>query len=377
MSGQNDSILSQNPHFPNMKHKPYKLTFRIAVCFAAVSAVGALQLCRSVPAVAQETTPETADSTAADTAPASSVTELDALEVLKGVRDRLEGLEYLECTLQETVHLSDLRFYATGRYAQASRNRVRLELKIFPIRGVKRKDEEILKLDGTMEDTEKQKPTGELTQVSDGNILWSLWKNGDSRRLTRRNIQEILDAADEAQGFSRDRIFEDLGVGGLQTLLARLEAGMEFGKVREQTVGDTRLLVVSGRWTRESLETYFQLKDPSAPRPSWLPDYVRVYIDADAHLPRRIQYLKKHPNPEVKQVRPLLVLDFRDMTVNGTMEGDPFRLDAPSGLAELDDTQKIIETIRKVAAGTAEPGNGTPAPTDQPESDAAPVKSEG
>lgn len=363
-----------------MKHKPHNLTFRVAVHFAAIAAGCALLAGQSTPLAAQDDAPAAATGSAVP--PISVTTDLNALEVLKGVRDRLESLQYLHCELDETVHLSDLRFYAKGSYAQAAGNRVRLEFRIFPIRGVRQEDEASLKLDGAPLDTGKQKPTGELIQVSDGNTLSTYWKNGDSRQLTRRDIQEILKAADEARSFDRLRMFEDLGAGGLQSLLARLETGMEFGKVREQTVGDTRLLVVSGRWTTDALIRYFQLQDASSPRPGWMPDYVRIYIDAEARLPRRIQYLKRHPDPRVKQVRPLITLNFRGVTVNDEVDETQFHFETPQGLVEVDLTKQTIDSIRQTAGGAA--GGPRPAPGAQPAADpatdsesAAPAKSDG
>ncbi len=331
-----------------MKHKLQKLTFPLTVCFPAFSAVATILISLSAPLAAQD---DAADPKATPQISSTSVApELDALDILKAVRDRLESLTFLQCDLYETVHLSDLRFYATGHYAQASENRVRLEFKIYPIRGVRRGDEESLKLDGEPENTRKQKPSGELTQVSDGNALWSYWVNGKSTRLTRRNIQEILKVAAQAENFERGQMLEDLGAGGLQSLIARLQLGMEFGKVRQQSVGDSKLFIITGRWTAQSLEQYFQIKDSSAPRPNWVPDYVRVYVDADVMLPRRIQYLKKHPNPETKKIRSLITLDFRDITVNDTFDESQFQFEAPAGQLELDETERTIKLIQQAAS---------------------------
>ncbi|MCH2200356.1 MAG: hypothetical protein MK102_00180 [Fuerstiella sp.] len=284
----------------------------------------------------------------------SVVTDFDALEVLNGVRDRLEALQYLQCNLYEYVHLSELRFYARGQYAQAGNNRVRVEFKIFPIRGVRQTDKATLELGGEPEDTGKQQPTGELTQVSDGNSLWTYWKNGDVTRLTRRDIQEILKVASESEKFDADHMLADLGTGGLQSLIARLQLGMEFGKVREQSLDGSRLLVISGRWTAESLKKYFNVEDRTATRPNWMPEYVRVYVDADAMLPRRIQYLKRHPNPEEKRVRPLITLDFRAMTITDTVDESQFHFEAPEGELELDETSRTIEMIQQAASQSAE-----------------------
>jgi len=365
MSGPDDLNLSQNQHFQNMKHKPHKLTFRLIVCSAAIPATLALLQPNHAPVLAQEESAAAPTESLGEDSPASdsTITDLVATEQLSEARAQLESLDSLQCNIYQTVHLSALRFYAHGTYAQASGNRVRLEFQIYPIRGIRREDKAAMALDGAPEDMGKQKPTGSLVQVSNGNNLWSLWTNGESRHLTRRNIRTVLKAADEAQNFESAKMLEDLGAGGLQALLARLETGMEFGKVREQTSGDTRILVLAGRWTTESLEQYFNLKDPAAPLPSWIPDYVRVYLDADRKLPRRIQYLKKHPNPQIQQVQPLVTLDFRGMTVNGEVGDDLFDFKPPEGLPELDLTDQTVEAIRKAAGESPVPGEDTTADT--------------
>lgn len=347
MSGDGNSDLSQIQHFPNMKHKPHNLTIRLVAGFAAILAVLTGFWWRSDRVFAQDESSATAPAAAE---PGPTVREdLNATDVLATVRDKLDTIESLQCELYETVVLSDQRFYASGLYSQASGNRVRLEFRIFPIRGVRNVDAENLAIDGSPEDVGKQKPTGEFTQVSDGGVLWTLWKNGDDKRLTRRNIREILEAAAEEEDFSSAQMLEDLGTGGLQALIARLQTGMEFGTVREQAVGETRLLLLSGRWTEKARQDYFKVTNPEQPMPEWLPDYVRLYVDADALLPRRIEYLKKHPNPAEKLVRPLITLDFRKMSINDTLPEDWFVFSAPEGLAEDDLTQQTIRSIKQAA----------------------------
>ena len=369
MSGRDNSDLSQIQHFPNMKHKPHNFTFRLVACFAAILAGTAPFWLHHRQATAQEETPS------ADTAALVSSTtirdDLNSEDLLASVREKLDAIESLQCEIYETVHLSDQRFYATGTYSQASGNRVRLEYQIFPIRGVRSDDAEHLAIGGPPEDTGKQKPTAEFSQISDGGVLWTLWKNGDKTRLTRRSIREILEAADQAKDFESAQILEDLGTGGLQTLIARLQTGMEFSKVREQTVGDTRLLLLSGRWTDDAREQYFKITDPKAAMPEWLPDYVRLFVDAEALLPRRIEYLKKHPNPEQKLVRPLIKLDFRKMSINEVLPEDWFVFTAPEGLPEEDLTLVTVEQIKKMANSGDDPGATDPvaadSATDNPE----------
>ena len=363
MSGDGNWDLSQIQHFPNMKHKPHNLTFRLVAGFAAILAVLSGIWLRSDQVSAQEEPTAVAPATAE---PALTIREdLNATDVLATVREKLDTIETLQCELYETIHLSDQRFYASGVYSQASGNRVRLEFRIFPIRGVLNEDAKNLAFDGQPEDVEKLKSTGEFTQVSDGGVLWTLWKNGDDNRLTRRNIREILEAADAEEDINSAQMLEDLGTGGLQALIARLQTGMEFGTVREQTVGQTRLLLLSGRWTEEARQEYFNITSPEQPLPEWLPDFVRLYVDADALLPRRIQYLKKHPNPAEKLVRPLITLDFRKMSINDALPEDWFVFSAPEGLPEDDLTQQTIRSIKQAAnpatSGSAEPADGAEA----------------
>ncbi len=340
-----------------MKHNPHIFPFRLFVCTAAgtaalMTALGALfSLGALSSASAQEESSTSASSP-------RILPDVQAETVLTEVRNRLDGIPFLSCRLSETVHLSNLRFYARGHYSQANGNRVRLDFEIYPVRHVRKSDQALLALDGPEEDTGRQKPTGSLQQVSNGRTLWTLWQNGDSRRLTRRSIRQILAAADEAESFDVQQMLEDLGVGGLQALLARLQVGMEFGRVREQTVGDTRLLVLTGRWTAESLKDYFRVEKAGTALPGWVPDYVRIYVDADARLPRRIQYLKQHPNPKLSQVRPLVTLDFRSISIRSEADDSVFEFQAPDGLPELDVTEKTIEAIRK-AAGATGPGEPT------------------
>ena len=129
---------------------------------------------------------------------------------------------------------------------------------------------------------------------------------------------------------------------------------MEFGEVREQTIGNTRLLVLAGRWSDRTLKEVFRMPaDPGASLPDYVPDFVRIYVDADAHLPRRIQYLKKHPDPTQKQVRPVVTLDFRHIKLNEEVDDDIFKFEraADDEIKEVDLTAAVIDGIRKIAAG--------------------------
>ncbi len=344
-----------------MKHKPQSLTSWVTLVALAISATVATfgSLC-PVSLFAQP--PEGSGDSGLKTS------RLLSAQVFEGVSAKLEGLNSLSCELNQTVDMSGKRFQAVGKYMQATGNRMRLEYRIFPIRATQATDKAASAIDSEPVDISEIKITGSLTQVSDGSVLWSYWVNGDQKQLTRRNIQAIVEAADQLPNYSSAKSLQDLGVGGLQTLMSNLQAGMEFGAVREQQVGNSKLLILSGRWTPKSRKDIFQLPDDStAPLPEYVPDFVRIYVDAEAMLPRRVQYLKRHPNPEQKQIRPLVTLDFRSFKTNVEVLDQTFEFVRPDDekIPESDLTTQVIESIKQTA-GAQPPatGGGTPAAAD-------------
>lgn len=352
-----------------MKLKPQSLTRCSVLAGLAFSAAAAIWSACS-PVFASPLRPDEAASAkkaASDESSASSESvatasasdgtprpDLSANQVFDAVTEKLNELDTLSCDISQTVILSGQRLVAAGKYMQAAGNRRRLEYRLFSVQPVTTDDVARLAVDAKPEDTTEAKMTASLLQVSDGSVLWSLWTNGDQKQLTRRNIRQIVEAANDIPNYSAAKSLQDLGVGGLQTLMAQLQAGMDFGMVREQERGGTKLLVLSGRWSTKALKEYFQLPDdPNAQLPDYIPDYVRVYIDADANLPRRIQYLKKHPNPEQKQVLPLVTIDLRNIALNTEIEEAVFTFRQPDGAAlpEIDLTSQVIEGLKQIGAG--------------------------
>ena len=353
VSGRDNSNLLQIRHIPKMKHKPQSLTSWVTLVALAIPAVVATFSSLSPVSLFAQPPQGSADS-------ALNTSSLSSAQVFDGVNAKLAGLNSLSCELNQTVDMAGKRFQAVGKYMQATGNRMRLEYRIFPVRATQASDRAASAIDSEPLDTSDIKVTGSLTQVSDGSVLWSYWVNGDQKKLTRRNIQEIVDAAGQVPNYSTAKSLQDLGVGGLLALMSNLQAGMEFGAVREQMVGNAKLLILSGRWTLKSRKDIFQLPDDSdAPLPEYVPDYVRVYVDAEGMLPRRVQYLKRHPNPELKQIRPLVTLDFRAFKANVDVLDQTFEFVRPDDetIPEADLTSQVIENIKAAAQETAEPAS--------------------
>ncbi len=268
-------------------------------------------------------------------------------EILNQARTRLEGLDSLECDLQQTAMIGGMKILATGRYTEASGNRVHLLFRMYPMATAKAEDLKAAALDAPPAELKPDDNSSELLQVSDGTVVFTSWKNGDTQRVTRRNLRDIQTAAASASGFESGSVAMDLGVGGLRSLISRLQSSMVFAPVRRVTAGDRTLLEVTGRWSDRVRRELFGLPENTFvdARP-WVPEYCRVYVDQETMLLRRIQYLKHSPNPADKLARPLLTLDLRNLKLNGPVDDALFRFTPPENTPVEDQTDAVIQAIR-------------------------------
>ena len=342
-----------------MKPKPQSLTsprtLLLAAFIAGVVVTGRYSPFRSAITVAQEPTEE---ARAADKKTAAKVSEKTAAEVFSAVEQALDGAGTLECRIQQTITLSGQRYLAAGSFLQSTSNRMRLEYKIYPVRQLNAADEGTYEPTGEPEDTAKLEATGSLTQVSDGSVLWNYWVNGKDKSLTRRNLQEIQEAAAKVPNKDGLLNLQSLGVGGLKALMANLRNGMEFGTVTEQDGEKNTFLVLAGRWDESTRTKIFKVPAESAAvLPAYIPDYVRVFVEKTTMLPWRIQYLKKHPNPEVKKVRPIMTIDFRGMKRVENPDANAFVFEPPElkegeELDEVDVTGQVILGLQQLTGAT-------------------------
>lgn len=310
---------------------------------------------------AAKTSPDEAATPDPATAAAAATTAglPDPKALLEQVRSKLQELDSLKCDLHETVMMSGMSFNAAGTYAEASGNRVHVEFRIFPSQPSVQNDVKQLALDAELVVAAAETSRGELTQVSDGTVLFTHWKNGATVSVTRRNLRDIMDAASKVAGYDTDHVAMDLGVGGLRGLISRIQSLMVFAPVQTKKVGEAEFYVVRGRWNAKTRKELFQLPDDAVvdPRPH-IPEYVVFYIDAKTSLPRRIEYRKRAPDPAQKFDRSMVTLDLRNMVINETLPDEMFVFKTPEGMKETDITEQTIQVIQQTVQGAA----GTPVP---------------
>lgn len=362
-----------------MNYKPQILPYLPKLVLPGAFALAAITLTLANPAVPADE-PDSAAATAADEgetpserpATGSSDESADSAgtkglpaadQILTQLRAKLEGLDSLKCDLHQTALFSGMKLTAVGKYVEASGNRVNLRYVIFPMTAETQEDAGQLALDADVETPDESRNRGILIQVSDGTVLSTFWKNGETQRVIRRNIRDILAAAQETAAYDPKNAAMDLGVGGVRGLISRLQTTMEFAPVKSIKVGDRKVYEVTGRWNEKIRKEVFRIPANSLidPRPQ-VPEYVRVYVDAETMLPRRIQFLKRSMSPQEKMVRPLITLDFRNMVLNDAVDQETFVFQTPKDASEDDQTEQVIEMIRESLQPVTAPAPAAPEP---------------
>lgn len=332
--------------------------------FAAVALTLALLTPLSAAAVQDEQNkPE--QTNAGDAKPAPQRT---AVQILDAAIDAAGSHTSIQADLREDVVMGTRRFRATGRYVQGTNNQLRLNIEIHPIEEVAtraKKPED--KATGEGKDSAKAKgqsaagkaPTESgsdepankksgVLHVCDGQVLWTQWTIEGKSNVERRDVKEILKAFSGPTNIDTNQLLADLGLGGVPGLLVSMKKRMVFKGVRNETIDGKEFVVIQGRWTDEQLSRFIPGNEQPDPLlPDFLPEYVRLYFEADTLFPRRVLYLKRHPNPEQKLARPMITLDFSNVVINGDVDNSLFSFNATATKNQTDITDNLIKALRQ------------------------------
>lgn len=272
-------------------------------------------------------------------------TERTSLELLRLARLRLDGYETLKADMVEVIEFGPRRFQAKGVYLRGTGHRLRLDLAV------------------TLENS-----TGRLLQISDGDILWTVYDVGQTPRITRRDVTQILAAAEKSH--NRGDLALQLGLGGLPALLAAVERSMVLEPPIVAEIDGRTFHVIQGTWKPAYLAQFQEQarnlptpqKEPR-PLPVHVPELVRIYLDAKTHFPYRIRYLKTSTKAGAEP-RPILTLDFRNIVVEAPIDPTVFRYTVPDGANVADLTNYYLRQLRggNRAPAAAQPASARPAP---------------
>ncbi len=260
----------------------------------------------------------------------------NALRSLQQAHDKLNGYRFIDAKLDQTVRVGDRKFHMSGRYLKGADLKLRLEYEV--------------KVGGT---------SGKLIEVCDGQLLWTHTDIGGQQRVTRRNVQQIISAASQAGFTSQNVLTAELGLGGLQGLLASLQKSIQFDSQWEQDASDRTFVVIEGAWKRSFRERFLGPDAPAnRPMPPAVPDQVRLYFEQDSLFPRRIVYLKKEGDG---RRLPMVTIDFTEVTWPESLDESLFTFKPPATVAPEDVTKAYVNQFQPEEAKSAE-GTATATP---------------
>ena len=250
----------------------------------------------------------------------------EAKAALDQVRQRLKSYRSIKARMQESVVLGSRRFTVKGTYLQGTDSDLKLRLD-FRVK---------------LGDTE-----GSVLEVCDGQVLWTQHRIGVETRITRRDVNQIQQAAAGA-GLTDNRLIVELGFGGLPGLFASIEKSMQFDKYKEETTDGKKVVVLEGGWRPAMLKTW-KRDNPQAPLPDYVPARIRLYLEAETLFPRRILYLNRNAE---QALRPMVSLDFTEVQTDEPVPADAFKFVPPEGVFPVDLTQEFLDQIKQRQMGS-------------------------
>jgi hypothetical protein len=266
-----------------------------------------------------------ADAPVAAEQPAAKPEDPAARKTLEAARDRLiNKYRSLKADLTETVVIGDRKFKTTGTYLQGSTLKLRLELTV------------------RLGDAEAS-----VLEVCDGQVLWTRHRINKESRITRRDVTEILRAADANPNIERGRLIAELGLGGLPALLAAIQKSITFESSKNEEIDGKTFTVIEGTWNQDYLVRLRQANGKQEELPPYVPDRVRIYFQQDNLFPRRILYLKR--NTVAKSYRPMVKLDFERVVPDAPVKDEDFYYVPPEDVLTEDITNSYIRQL--TAAG--------------------------
>lgn len=282
----------------------------------------------SVPFLAAQQSPSEKQPADSKADPAIATASPQALDYLRKAHEALVQHTSIQASLVEQVAIGDRRFQMEGSYTAAGL-KLRLEFKVQIPGGA----------------------SGSLLEVCDGDVLWSRMDLPDSRRVTRRDVRQILKAVTNSKSVPDGVLLAELGLGGLPALLSSLERTMNFTQMQEDSSAERPLVILQGTWRRESLERW--PRDAQGQLPPYIPDEVRIFFDRETQFPARLLYLKREPGG--KGLLPLVSLEFRDVVLGGPVKEQQFLFVPPDDVAPQDITRQYLDQIQQANAPVAKP----------------------
>lgn len=185
-------------------------------------------------------------------------------------------------------------------------------------------------------------------QVCDGETLWTYQQFVESRKLTKVDVRQVLDAQADSEAGPDAPL--SLGIGGLPEMLRRLNQSFTFSKPEPGTLGQWPVVRLEGNWRPGMLakllpEQAKAIEAGETPNLSKLeqhvPHRVTLYLGQNDLFPYRIEYER----PSTSSGQPMLAMEFFEVRFDLPVDPERFTY-RPSYRRVEDHTSQYIEKLR-------------------------------
>ena len=202
--------------------------------------------------------------------------------------------------------------------------------------------------------------TSSLLQVCDGRFLWTYRKLGDEAKLTRVDVDRVMEHLGKAHATA------DIGqgmlpaLGGLSQVLRGLNRSFDFTTAEPGRLGKQQRPVwrLVGRWKPERLVEILPDREKAVHRgradlsklPGHVPDRVVLMLGQEDEFPYRIEYRRQGPEDDIKYRgvgRALVTMEFYDVYSPDPADVDHERSFTynPGDLEYSDRTQRLLDSL--------------------------------
>ena len=261
--------------------------------------------------------------------------------VILDMLDTLERRPNIAAKIRQSIHLGDDRITGEGVFYQqgvGNQRRTRWELTMLV--------------------------AGErafVTQVFDGEVIWTDRKLPSTRKVTRVDIGALRrqmavssSGGGEGAGIAGETMAELLARGGVSQLAAGLHRNFTFGPRQMLQRGNQQIVAVVGTWRPEELERAWPGLAAAAVDewPSHLPHHVLVYVGAVDRFPYFIEYrcgaqaaIATSSEAYLPARDAMASFEFIDVQFAATMPADVFQYSPPDN-SWHDITSRLVEEVR-------------------------------
>lgn len=192
-----------------------------------------------------------------------------------------------------------------------------------------------------------------LTVVCDGPHLWSyraFGKEGaEEQTLERVDVLRVARALEDAGRMPRPGAIGDWpGLGGLDRLLRGLRGAFQFDAVEQiQLRQQMPVWRLSGQWRGvggEEADTAPAEPPDVKSLPTQVPPRVAIYLGQEDLFPYRIEYLGDGGSGPARSTRPLVTIDFYEVSLNVAIPPTRF-IYKPGGLEYTDETKAFLRRM--------------------------------